>query len=189
MTNKQTNKQSVVVIIILLLFCHVASAQSEGLEKSVFNLQSGFLGAWINHESRLSNELALRAEVGFDTGIRGGSLVGNTIVGFSPVVSVEPRWYYNIKTRESKSKYVKKNSANFITIGIKYNPDWFVISSTENLSVAEQISFIPKWGIRRSIAKSKFNYEVGLGIGKRYLIDIEQWETAADLHLRLGYSF
>ncbi|MFV8357174.1 hypothetical protein ACNQGB_13420 [Flavobacterium sp. XS1P32] len=176
-------------VIIVMYFGFISNAQTSGVEKSVFNLQSGFLGAWINHESRLSNELALRAEVGFDTGIRGGSLVGSTIVGFSPVLSVEPRWYYNIKTRESKSKYVKKNSANFITIGIKYNPDWFVISTTDNLSVAEQISFIPKWGIRRSIAKSKFNYEVGLGIGKRYLIDFEQWETAADLHLRLGYSF
>lgn len=176
-------------VIIVMLFGSISNAQTSGVEKSVFNVQAGFLGVWVNNELRLSDEVALRAEVGFDTGIRGGSLVEKTIVGFSPVVSIEPRWYYNIKKRESKSKFVKKNSANFITIGVKYNPDWFVISSTENLSVSEQISFIPKWGIRRSIAKSKFNYEVGLGIGKHYLIDLEQWETAADLHLRLGYAF
>lgn len=179
----------VFVCLIFFLSVGICNAQNTGVVKSVFNLQTGFLGVWVNHESRLSDEFALRAELGFDTGIRGGSLVGSTIVGFSPVFSVEPRWYYNIKTRESKNKFIKNNSANFLTVGIKYNPDWFVISSTKDLSVAEQISFIPKWGIRRSIAETKFNYELGIGIGKRYLLVTEQWDTVADLHLRIGYSF
>lgn len=176
-------------LLSVIIFGYVSHAQTVGVEKSIFNIQAGFLGTWINYESRLTDEIALRAEIGFDVGLRGGSLVGKTIVGLAPAISVEPRWYYNISKREKSGKFVKKNSANFLTLGIKYNPDWFVISNTDNAEIADQLSIIPKWGIRRAIAKSNFNYEVGLGIGKRYFISAEQWETAADLHLRLGYSF
>lgn len=189
MTNKQTNKQSVVAIIILLLFCHVASAQNEGLEKSIYNSQAGFFGLWINNESKLSNQLVLRSEIGFDGGVRGGDFVGKTIYALTPKLGLEPRWYYNIVKREATGKFIKNNSANFLTLGINYYPDWFVISNRDNVNVSNQMTLIPKWGIRRSISESNFNYELGIGLGKRYYFEAQEWETAADLHLRIGYTF
>ena len=47
------------------------NAQNEIVEKSNSTIQLGFVGVWINRESRFSNELSLRTEIGFDGGIRG----------------------------------------------------------------------------------------------------------------------
>tara|TARA_R110000868_G_scaffold160800_5_gene390602 strand:+ start:2681 stop:3199 length:519 start_codon:yes stop_codon:yes gene_type:complete len=167
----------------------LGTAQNIGVEKSVYSIQTGFLGVWFNQESRLSPAVVLRSEVGFDGGIRGGDVIGKTIIGLTPVIALEPRWYYNISKREVNGKIIKNNSSNFLAVGIKYHPDWFVIGNSNNISIDEQISVIPKWGIRRSIAQSSFNYEIGLGIGKRYYTALKEWETTADLHLRIGYSF
>lgn len=95
-------------LLSVIIFGYVSHAQTVGVEKSIFNIQAGFLGTWINYESRLTDEIALRAEIGFDVGLRGGSLVGKTIVGLAPAISVEPRWYYNISKREKSGKFVKK---------------------------------------------------------------------------------
>ena len=57
------------------------------------------------------------------------------------------------------------------------------------------MSIIPKWGLRRNIAKSNLNFEVGVGFGyrfyflKQYGYSKNDGETALDLHLRIGYTF
>ncbi|MBC5863769.1 hypothetical protein [Flavobacterium turcicum] len=176
-------------LLILLFFCQLLFAQNKGVENSNYNIQTGLLGVWVNRETKLSNQLALRTEVGLDLGYRGGDFVGKTIFALTPKLSIEPRWYYNILKREGNKKYTKNNSSNFLTIGFNYYPDWFVIANRDNVSVPNQMTIIPKWGIRRAIAKSNFNYELGIGLGKKYYFDVEEWETAADLHIRVGYTF
>lgn len=178
-----------IYLILTFLLCQFVNAQNVGVEKSILTIQMGFLGVWINHESRLSNQIALRSELGFDGGVRGGDLVGKTIYALTPKLGLEPRWYYNIVKREAKGRYITNNSANFLTLGINYYPDWFVISNRDNVSISNQMTIIPKWGICRSISKSNFNYELGIGLGKRYYFEAQEWETAADLHLRIGYTF
>ena len=113
---------------------------------------------------------------------------------FTPVITAEPRWYYNLAKRNRKGKNTINNSANFLTLRISYHPDWFTISNYDNVRVAEQISFIPEWGIKRTIG-SHFVYELGIGIGYRYYF-LKQYgflgnegEVAANLHFRLGYGF
>ena len=106
-----------------------------------------------------------------------------------PEFTLEPRWYYNIEKRSAKGKTIKNNSANFATVSLRYYPDWFVISNTANTHIENQITIIPKWGIKRTISNSNFNYELGIGIGKRYYFDSSQWDTAADLLIRIGYTF
>lgn len=187
--NNIRNENEFFFTLIIIAIYQIGTAQSAGVEKSVYTIQTGFLGVWFNQEARISKEVVLRSEVGFDGGIRGGDLVGKTIIGLTPVLAVEPRWYYNIIQRGVDGKESRNNSANFLALGIKYHPDWFVIGNRNDLSVDEQISVIPKWGIRRAIANSSFNYELGLGIGKRYFTVLKEWETAVDLHVRIGYSF
>mgnify|MGYP003668620850 CR=1 FL=1 len=46
--------------------------QSASVEKSVFSIQTGFLGLWVNHEAKLTNKIALRTELGLDAGIFAG---------------------------------------------------------------------------------------------------------------------
>ncbi|TRW22402.1 hypothetical protein FMM05_18030 [Flavobacterium zepuense] len=169
------------------------------VEKSIINVQTGAVGLWGSYEGRLSNRWALRAEVGLDLwfyeAYEGYSFANKKTGSFlAPSVSVEPRWYYNIEKRARKGKYSANNSASFVTVAIKYYPDLFKIGGPDYLYVPNQISIIPKWGIRRSIAKSNFNYELGFGIGYlRYLDDSyyysEKSDVAIDVHARIGYTF
>lgn len=184
--------KSVLSILIFLFFQNVFSQQ--GIEKSVWNIQTGILGFWISNEQQLSKEISLRSEIGFDAGIFGGTFYDKTGFFLTPVINVEPRWYYNINSRISKKRNIKNNCFNFTTVSLNYHPDWFVISNY-NTKIAEQISIIPKWGIKRSFGNSNFIYEIGTGVGFRYYF-VKQYgfsknevQGAIDLHLKIGYSF
>jgi hypothetical protein len=47
------------------------------------------------------------------------------------VLTADPRWYYNLNKRVSKSKSIDRNSRNFHSLKTSYHPDWFVISNYE----------------------------------------------------------
>jgi hypothetical protein len=184
-------------ILIALILCGLTiftKGQETSVEKSIFGVQTGLLGIWIHNESRLTNEISLRSELGFDSGIFGGSFYNKTGFIMTPVITAEPRWYYNLEKRVSKSKNIKNNSGDFIGMKISYNPDWFVISNYDNLKVVNQVSIIPKWGIRR-VYGEHFSFEAGFGVGYRYIFAKSagylenESEVALDLHLRIGYNF
>ncbi len=187
-------KQIIYGAFFLLVFQSNYS-QNNGVEKSIFNIQTGVLGSWLNNETKISNKFALRSEIGLDAGIFGGEINDNSGFFLTPVINIEPRWYYNILKRENKNKPINNNSANFLTTSISYHPDWFVISNKNNINIYNQLSIIPKWGIRRNIANSNFNFEAGIGFGyrfyflKQYGYSKNDGETALDLHLRIGYTF
>ncbi len=168
-------------------------AQEGTVEKSVISIQAGPIGFWGNYEARLGNKWALRAEGGFDLWFYNTYFDGKGNF-LAPSVSIEPRWYYNIEKRHNKGKNTQKNSANFVTVAVEYFPDAFVIGGKPSyISVPNQISVIPKWGMRRMIG-SHFNYELGAGLGfVSYLSDKDNLKSppdaALDLHIRLGYTF
>ena len=184
-------KITTIIFVSLSVLCN---AQNKSVEKTIFGIQTGFLGLWIHNESRLTNTLALRSELGFDSGIWGGDFYDKTGFLLTPVLTLEPRFYYNLNKRNSKSKDVTHNSGNFISLKTSYHPDWFVISNYEDITIISDISIIPTWGIRRNIG-NHFNFETGLGLGYRYIFGKEAGyysntsETAANLHLRIGYVF
>lgn len=178
----------------LFLLTLTAKAQNASVEKSVFGIQTGLLGIWAHNEAKLSNQMVLRSEIGFDSGIWGGSFYKKTGFLMTPVITAEPKWYYNLNRREKKSKRIDGNSGNFIAIKTSYHPDWFVISNYDISTIVSDISIIPTWGIRRNIGKH-FNYETGIGIGYRYIFAKQagylenESDTAVNLHLRIGYKF
>lgn len=184
-------KITTLVFVSLSIFCN---AQEVSVEKTVFGIQTGFLGVWIHNESKLTNALALRSELGFDSGIWGGAFYDKTGFLMTPVLTVEPKFYYNLKKRDSKSKAITNNSGNFISLKTSYHPNWFVISNYKNVNIISDISIIPTWGIRRNIG-IHFNYETGIGLGYRYIFAKDAGyysnasEGAANLHLRIGYVF
>jgi hypothetical protein len=181
----------------LLLFCGITfvnQAQNASVEKSIYGIQTSLLGIYAHNESRLSNTIALRSEIGFDAVIWGGSFYDKTGYAATPVFTVSPRWYYNLKRRARKSKRINGNSANFISLETSFRPDWFVISNYENISRVSNISIVPTWGIRRNIGKY-FNYEAGIGVGYvHYFAKASGYSEDEDgiivnLHLRIGYRF
>jgi hypothetical protein len=158
------------------------------------------LRVWINYEFKLTNQITLRAEAGLNGSIwYQKSLYYGEDLGFvmSPVIKVEPRWYYNLEGRV-KGRNIKGNSGNFLSLPIAYSPDWFLISSKgdDGMNMRPQISLVPTWGIRRTIGKH-FNYEAGIGIGYAYAFEYKDNgyaykaddATVANIHLRIGYHF
>lgn len=179
------------------LFCTIvftAKSQEASVEKSLFGIQTGFLGIWINNESRLSNQIALRSEVGLEAGMWGGTFYEKKGFIMNPVVTLEPRWYYNLNRRVCNSKRIDGNSGNFIALKTSYRPDLFVISNYDIQKVVSDLTIIPTWGIRRNIG-NRFNYETGVGIGYTYMFAKQagylqnESEVALKLHLRIGYRF
>jgi hypothetical protein len=179
-----------------LLLCALFSgfAQSKAtVEKSIWNVQAGPLGVFVNNEYGLGEKFALRSEIGLDAGFSTNG--DDTKWGLLPAINIEPRYYYNIAKRAAKGRNTSGNASNFVTVLVKYSPDWFVISNKENVTSENLIGIVPKWGIRRNIGKTKLNYEAGIGLGyynyigsdRKYYNNPEG--VALDLHLRIGYRF
>ncbi len=187
-------KNSYLLLIFTLLISKLSLSQVASVEKSTYGIQTGTLGLWIHNESRLSNKIALRGEIGFDGSIWGGNFYPKTGYVFAPVFRIEPRWYYNLDKRITKGKNTNANSANFVTIQTSYRPNWFTVSNYENVEIVSQISAIPTWGIKRNLGKH-FNYETGIGIGyihyfaKNAGFLKDEGYAAVNLHLRIGYRF
>ena len=184
-------------IIFLVAFCGISllsHAQNTSVEQSIFGIQTGLVGIWVHNESRLSDQIALRSEVGFDAGLWGGSFYDKTGYAATPVFTLSPRWYYNLKRRERKSRRTEGNSANFIALKTSFRPDWFVISNYDDVSYVSDLSIVPTWGIRRNIG-AHFNYEAGIGVGYIYYFgkasgySENEGYAKLNLHLRIGYRF
>lgn len=185
--------KKVFVLLITLTYVVNSYSQDVSVEKSVFGIQTGFLGTWIHNESKLTYTIAIRSEFGLDANFFGNYYDKNNFL-LAPVIIIEPKWYYNLKKRAKKSRKIDGNSGNFISLKIGYHPDWFTISNLDDIRIVSDVSIIPTWGIRRSIG-NHFNYETGIGIGYVYYFAKDagffedKSEAALNLHLRIGYRF
>ncbi len=186
-------------IVLILTLCGltlIAKSQNASVEKSTFGVQTGVLGIWAYNEVKLSNSIALRTELGFDFGIWETTYYDDYNSPFlqTPVIVVEPRFYYNLKKRTLSSKTIEGNSGNFIALKMGYHPDWFVLFNSDNAPVVSDYSIIPTWGIRRNLGKH-FNYEAGIGAGfshtfaERAGYSKNKSEIELNMHLRIGYRF
>ncbi len=72
------------------------------VESTAYNVQIGFVGAWVNTEIGLADQLALRTELG----VMPKWYVG-TGTGWFLDASVEPRYYYNIKKEQKKGEILR----------------------------------------------------------------------------------
>lgn len=182
------------IALILIMGCSGLKAQETVLEKSVFGVQTGILGTWIHHELLLQGPLVLRTEVGLNMGFWGGLRYGQNNYLMTPVLTLEPRYYYNIRKRIQRGDQVQGNAANFFALNSRYHPGWFVVSN-ENVSIIPDISIIPTWGIRRNFGDSNFNFETAIGFGYQYLnykhlgFANNEWDTTMNAHIRIGYRF
>ncbi|ACU03194.1 hypothetical protein [Pedobacter heparinus] len=182
------------LLVALLGLSKLTNAQEAKVEKSVFGVQTGYLGLWVNNESRLADKFVIRTEVGFDAGFWANSFYDQTGFLMAPVLIVEPKYYYNMAKRLEKGRNISDNAANYLSIKTSYHPDWFVVSNYDNINVISDISIIPSWGIRRNLGKN-FNYELGLGLGVRYIFAKQagyaenEINLADNISFKIGYKF
>lgn len=86
--------------VLTLLICGLAliatsqntpeKSQKQSVEKSIFGIQTGFAGLWINNELKLSNQIALRTELGFDA-YDNDDFYPNAGFLLTTVITLEPR--------------------------------------------------------------------------------------------------
>lgn len=176
--------------------CTNCFAQDVSVEKSIYGIQTGLVGVWFNNEVRLSNQIALRGEIGLELIAVGSASLENdeTYYVIAPEISIEPRWYYNLAKRSAKGRNIKKNSGNIFSIRTLYFPDSFLISNSHDIDVANQIAIIPKWGIRR-VYGNHFTFETGFGLGPTFAFGkhaenmSDKQDIFVDAHVRIGYTF
>jgi hypothetical protein len=158
-----------VIAILILAFNLNINAQEVGVEKSIFGIQTGFgvqTGIWFNNESKLSNSIVLRSEIGLEKDFTVGDHYDGAGFILQPVLTVEPRYYYNLEKRNSKGKKTANNSGNYISIKTSYHPDWFVINLADNVTKTADLAIVPTWGLKRQIG-NHFTYETAVGFGYR----------------------
>ena len=171
------------------------TAPETTVEKSLTGVQMSLLGLSIHQESRLKAHSTVRKEFGLIGGavttVNAANKEQSHLV-LVPVLRVAPRWYYNLEKRASESKKVTGNSGNFLSCNIRYIPSWFLISGVGGLKIADQVSIIPTWGIRRSL-RGRFAFEAGLGLGYSYNFGKQsgfredESGVAFETRLRIGY--
>ncbi len=144
-------------------------------------------GAWAYNETRLADEVSLRSEVGLNLGMWGGSFYPRTGYILYPTVSVEPRYYYNLKRRVKLGKEIVHNSGNYFSLKTTYESDLFAISNYD-IVVNNHITVVPKWGLRRSFAKH-FEYEFSTGLGYVHDFEINKGGAFLDIGFRIGFRF
>lgn len=166
------------------------SPMSPSVERSITGVQVGFLGANVYNESRLTNEIALRSSATLNAAFWFGDLKDSGFA-LAPELSLETKYYYNLERRARKGKSTARNSGNYISLDLKYFPDWFVISSEKDLNVVSSIGFVPTYGIRREFGRH-FNYEFKVGFGYGFLLDSDYSSASgsmANLSFKIGYDF
>lgn len=158
-------------------FGFTQNTQEASVEKSVFGIQIGPIGVWVHNELKLSNQVALRSEIG---------LAGVNTANIEPLLALEPRWYYNLDKRADKNKRIDGNSGNYISFRTSYR--FFDISEIDKKNDS-YLSFTPTWGIRRNIG-NHFNYEAGIGIGLGFFNDNgREIGYTSYFNLKIGYRF
>ncbi|WP_417886351.1 hypothetical protein [Zunongwangia sp.] len=187
-------KKFAIVFCILFMGSLSMKSQTKSLEGSLYGVQVGLLGIWGYHELRLADEFSFRAEVGFDGGLWANSFYSDGDMHYllAPVITLEPRWYYNLNKRADRGRKTWNNASNFLSFDISLHPDLFVISDQDNVTVHNQISFVPKWGIKRNISRH-FGYEFALGLGyATYFNEKDYYDSDGSvftLDLKIGYNF
>lgn len=195
-----------VLAVLILVFNLNANAQDVTVEKSIFGIQTGFgvhVGIWFNNESKVSSSIALRSEIGLEKDFTVGDHYDGTGFIMQPVVTLEPRYYYNLEKRNSNGKQIANNSGNYFSIKTSYHPDWFVINLADNVTKTADLAIVPTWGLKRTIG-NHFTYETAVGFGYRVVYlkensvngNVQSTDGAYNrnqyipyLHLGIGYTF
>jgi len=202
-------------LLLLLLFFSVCNAQV--VDKYISGVQTGALGIWWHNESRLAPRWAFRTEIGYAAPTYERNLYRAEATGkykyfypvFQPVLSLEPRLYYNSGKRQGNSKNTFHNSGNYVAFAFQYYPKFLAYSplgdSSEILAFDAKepnggVFFIPTWGIRRNISY-RWNFELGAGFGidlmEVFGLRSQTFKEIArvgndfiyNVHLRIGYKY
>lgn len=182
----------ILTLLVLLISSKLFAQKNEEtmLSHSLFNIQAGF-GFWVNNETKLIETVALRTELGLSGAYQ--KEASESTLAFLPGVSLEPRWYFNLKKRHSQGRDISFNSANYWSVKAFYISDAFIIATNNAELENDKLNITINWGLKRNLSK-KLHYEFGVGLGVDALYKKNNAILASDspivgsLTLRLGYK-
>ncbi|WP_109829310.1 hypothetical protein [Reichenbachiella versicolor] len=177
------NQRGVILFATLLLLSfQKLHAQEATIEKSITGINVGLSGLSLSQEKRFTPTFSLRLEAGTGYARMQGSNV------WYPYFAIQPRWYYNLEKRVSKTKNIRSNSGNFISTVVFYEPE--SVQKINNGTIRSGFIFLgPVWGMRRQVGK-RFSFEFSLGAGwyRRFNEDPEN-VFGQYIDLNFGYNF
>lgn len=170
------------IISIFIFLTILAYAQNDKVQ-NVHSLKVTFIGLSYAYEQSISQKSTVNFELMVAGGF-GSSFISGDYWLITPIIRVEPRYYYNYFKRIAKNKKTINNSANYLSLSADYQ---FGTSIGNNAQALRTFSLIPKWGLKRTIG-NHFIFEFATGIGA-YTSEIETWKPTLGLDLKFGYSF
>lgn len=153
-------KTSIKIHIFLFFITVNCSAQS--LNISLNKIGFTFIGLHYSYEKQVdfNKSLLLSTEVVYDFYKKGGLSGDESGWGLTPLLFIEPRWYFNLKERQKNNKKTVFNAANYLgfIIGYRFRP---IVN--ENIINEGNFFFVPNIGFQRTIGKKisidpKFGY-------------------------------
>lgn len=167
-------------MLLAALALATASLTAQKVEDQIWGISVGISPIIIYNETALSDQITLRSELNVGFGwTSGDAYTGGSEWAFIPTIVVEPRYYYNLEKRFNKGKITHNNSGNYLSLGLGYQPGLAI--GTENTYAHPALSFIPRFGVKRSIGKH-FTYETNIGLGYAWVFkkfEYPNWNTGA----------
>lgn len=188
--NKKKYMKKLIFTAYTILLINLFNAQNTPVERNVTGVQIGLFGVDVYNETKLDDKWALRSEVSLFSAVWGGDMYTKTGFALYPAITLQPKYYYNIAKRAEAGKNTKNNSANYIGLQVRYNPNWFVISNAKNVTANNQLNFIPTFGIRRNFSGNFiYEFKAGFGYGTTLGATPNTSGGVLDLSLKVGYDF
>lgn len=153
---------TVLALFVSITTTLVAQDKSTVLQSHLVSVDVGFIGGWITYEHQIGNKLTLNIQPGLDGGFAHGTN-SHFKYHFTPTLTIEPRYYYNIQKRPEKQRKTINNSANYLTLSAWYIPGLFTVGNDDRVAIPS-LHLIPKWGLRRTIG-DRFIFEFAAGFG------------------------
>ena len=179
-------------LILLLVLTVNASYSQSGNEENlmqlkkvhhVHSIKATVIGLSYSYELPVTRRTVINFEPSL-VGVLGSNFFSNNFWLITPVIRLEPRWYYNYLRRSEKGKKTINNSADFIALTAGYQPP---ISVGHNASALQSFSLIAKWGMKRAIG-NHFFFGIAVGAGA-YIIEGYSWKPSPGIDLKFGYAF
>lgn len=190
-------------LIILLAFTNLIVAQEKDLknnvsvEKNIFSVQLSAVSLHIADEFKIKNNLTLYSEFGYNLAFHTDKSTDayRLQTYWAGKFRVEPRFYYNLIRRSEKKKNISNNSGNYFGMSLKYYPKQLSFTNFNELYFFNQFEVGPRYGLKRNIGKSNFNYEFTVApllnhqFRKEYGYLKDQNKITLDITLHIGYNF
>lgn len=147
------------LIIAFCIIAILANAQTKTMSNHSLTIHT--FGTSYNYEQSLGSKITLTGSLGLMMPYWAWTIQSHGwAYALNPIVGLDPRFYYNLETRNNKGKNIKYNSANYLSVECLY---LFRPAVSDNTSLLSGGIISPNWGIRR-VYSDRWLLEFSLGV-------------------------